>query len=47
MGRYEERLVIVENALKGEGVKATKGKTLEQAAVKVLAAIDEIKETVR
>ncbi|MET3803283.1 hypothetical protein ABIB25_000267 [Nakamurella sp. UYEF19] len=47
MSQYEQRLLIVEEALKAEKVHPAKGKTLAQASVSVLAAIDEIKENVR
>ena len=47
MTQYEERLLIVEEALKVEKVHAAKGRTLAQAAISVLAAIDEIKENLR
>lgn len=47
MSQYENRLLIVEEALTAEKVHPAKGKTLTQAAVSVLAAIDNIKENVR
>ena len=47
MTQYEQRLHRVEEALRAQNVHAAKGKTLAQAAVSVLAAIDEIKENVR
>lgn len=47
MSLYENRLALVEHALKLDKVHPAKGKTLAEAAVKVLAAIDHIKENVR
>lgn len=47
MSNYENRLALVEHALKAEKVHPAKGKTLADAAVTVLAAIDEIRETIR
>ncbi len=47
MSMYENRIALVEQALKAEKVVPAKGKTLAQAAVTVLAAIDEIRESVR
>ncbi len=47
MGQYEDRIAIVEKALEAAKVKPAKGKSLADAAVKVLAAIDEIKEKIR
>ncbi|QNK80290.1 DUF6307 family protein [Nakamurella sp. PAMC28650] len=47
MSPYENRLALVEEALKAENVHPAKGRTLAEAAVTVLAAIDEIKENVR
>jgi hypothetical protein len=47
MSPYENRLALVEEALKAQNVHPAKGKTLAEAAVSVLAAIDEIREDVR
>ena len=47
MSPYENRLVLVEEALRAQNVHPAKGKTLAEAAVTVLAAIDEIRENVR
>ncbi|MET3808649.1 osmotically-inducible protein OsmY [Nakamurella sp. UYEF19] len=47
MSPYENRLALVESALKAEKVHPAKGKTLAEAAATVLAAIDEIRENVR
>lgn len=47
MSLYENRLALVEAALKAEKVHPAKGQTLAAAAVTVLAAIDRISENVR
>lgn len=47
MSPYANRLALAEGALKAEHVHPAKGKTLADAAVTVLAAIDHIRENVR
>lgn len=47
MSQYERRLAIVEGTLLAAGVKPAKGKTISEAAVKVLEAVDTIKEELR
>jgi hypothetical protein len=44
---YQRRLTMVETALAEEKVNPGKGKTLNDVAAKVLAALDHIKENVR
>jgi hypothetical protein len=44
---YEQRLKTVEHALGTEKIAPGAGKTLTQVAVKVLAALDSVKEDVR
>lgn len=44
---YEQRLNTVEHALVAEKINPGAGKTLTELAVKVLAALDGIKEDVR
>ncbi|HWC81807.1 MAG TPA: DUF6307 family protein [Pseudonocardiaceae bacterium] len=44
---YEQRLSTVEHALVAEKISSGAGKTLTDVAVKVLAALDGIKEDVR
>jgi hypothetical protein len=44
---YEQRRSTVETALAAEKIDPGKGKSLSDVAVKVLAALDHVKETIR
>jgi hypothetical protein len=47
MNQYEHRVALVVEALKAAKVHPAKGKTLSEAAVAALAAVDTIPETLR